>query len=287
MKNKNIKLIAIDLDGTTLKHVGEKFSVSPRVRAALDAAKARGVQVVISTGRGVFATREFAKLLGVNAPAVCHQGGVIHDFITETTLFEMTLPISLACELVALEVQYPAWHAVMYRGENVYITRKEHPDHFYDLVANGPIVHADLCAALEGQAPEKVLFIFPPDKIADGLRVITEVVGDRAMAVQSHPMFVEVNPLGAHKGAGLAWLARHMGIAQEHIMAIGDQGNDITMIEWAGLGVAMGNGNPLAKQVADWIAPTIDEDGAAVAIEKFVLNFLDTEEHGFNAKLRA
>ncbi len=271
MHRPDIKLIAVDLDGTTLKHVGEKFSVSPRVRAALDAAKRQGVQVVIATGRGVFATREFARLLGVNAPAVCHQGGVIHDFVTETTLHEMTLPLDLACELATLESTYPSWHAVMYRDENVYITHKEYPDHFYDLVANGPIVNDDLCAVLQGHEPEKVLFIFDPDKISEGLRIITGRVGNRAVVVQSHPMFVEVNPLGAHKGAGLAWLARHLGVAQEHIMAIGDQGNDVTMIEWAGLGVAMGNANPLAKQVADWIAPSLDEDGAAVAIEKFVL----------------
>ena len=271
MQKHDIKLIAIDLDGTTLRHIGEKFSVSLRVRAALAAAEVHGVQVVIATGRGVFATREFAKLLGVNAPAICHQGGVIHDFTTETTLHEMTLPLPLACELAHLEAQYMGWHAVMYLGEDVYITRKEYPDHFYDLVANGPIVNPDLCAALQGHEPEKVLFIFAPEKIGEGLRILTEQVGNRAVVVQSHPMFAEVNPLGAHKGAGLAWLARHLGVAQEHVMAIGDQGNDITMIEWAGLGVAMGNGNPLAKQVADWIAPTIDEDGAAVAIERFVL----------------
>jgi len=267
-----IKLIAVDLDGTTLRHVGDDFIVSPRVKAAIRGAIDNGVQVVVATGRGVFATREFARLLGVNAPAICHQGGVIYDFTTETILHEMTLPYDLACELASLERQYSNWHACMYRDDQVFITAKRYADGFYDLVANGPIVRPDLCAALDGVEPEKVLFIFPPEDIPEGLRIIGEHVGNRAVVVQSHPMFVEVNPLGAHKGAGLAWLADYLRVPREHILAIGDQGNDVTMIDWAGVGVAMGNGNPLAKQVADWIAPSIEEDGAAVAIERFVLN---------------
>jgi hypothetical protein len=85
-------------------------------------------------------------------------------------------------------------------------------------------------------------------------------------------MFVEVNPLGADKGSALKMLAADLGIPRERVMAIGDQGNDATMIEWAGLGVAMGNANEVTQAVADWIAPHIDEDGAAVAIERFVLD---------------
>jgi len=100
---------------------------------------------------------------------------------------------------------------------------------------------------------------------------LREFVGHRAIVVQSHAMFAEVNPLGAHKGAGLARLAESLGIQQDEVMAIGDQENDLTMLAWAGLGVAMGQASDMVKQSARWIAPSLDEDGAAVAIEKFVL----------------
>jgi hydroxymethylpyrimidine pyrophosphatase-like HAD family hydrolase len=103
------------------------------------------------------------------------------------------------------------------------------------------------------------------------MQLVKTFVGPRANVVQSHAMFVEINPLGADKGSALKLLTTDLGIAREHVMAIGDQGNDATMVEWAGLGVAMGNANAITKAVADWIAPAIDDDGAAVAIEKFIL----------------
>jgi hypothetical protein len=90
--------------------------------------------------------------------------------------------------------------------------------------------------------------------------------------VRSHANFVEGNPLGVSKGDALRRLADHLGIPREQVMAIGDQGNDVAMIAWAGVGVAMGNGAPAAKAVAHWIAPSLSANGAAVAIEHFILS---------------
>ena len=265
------QLLALDLDGTTLSHNDGRFFFTPRLIQAVQAAMAQGVKVSIATGRSVSSAREWALALSTNAPTICHQGGTIYDFNTQTTLFERTLSIDLACDLVAFEQRYPDWHAVVYRGEEVFITHKRYPNYFYDLVAIDPIIAPDLCVALEGREPDKVLFILPAEETPTVLKAVTEFVGTRANTVQSHALFVEVNPLGADKGSGLKWLANHLGIQQAHVMAIGDQGNDLTMVEWAGFGVAMGNGNPITQAAANWVAPTIDEDGAAVAIEKFIL----------------
>ena len=95
--------------------------------------------------------------------------------------------------------------------------------------------------------------------------------GHRAIVVQSHAMFAEVNPLGAHKGAGLARLAESLGIQQEEVMAIGDQDNDVPMVAWAGLGVAVGNASVACQAAAKVVTADVSEDGAAVAIEQFVL----------------
>jgi Cof subfamily protein (haloacid dehalogenase superfamily) len=267
-----IKLIAIDLDGTTLKHTpDDNFVFSPRVVATVKAAMQKGVRVCIATGRSVVNTRNFAQALAVNAPCILQQGGIIHDYATETNLFSLKLNRELACELAELERQHPSWHAVVYRGDHVYITGKRYPDSFYSLVGNDSIIEPDLCNALRTFDPEKVLFVLPEEETRAVLKVVSEFVGPRANVVQSHKLFVEVNPLGADKGAGLMRLAAHLGIYQDEVMAIGDEGNDATMIAWAGLGVVMANGNPITQANADWIAPTIDEDGAAVAIEKFVL----------------
>lgn len=268
----NIKLIALDLDGTTLKHgADDTFFFTSRVLATVQAAMQKGVHVAIATGRSVVNTRSFAQTLKVNAPCVLQQGGIIHDYATETNLFSLKLDRDLACELADLSQQHPSWHAVIYRDDQIYITDKRYHDGFYTLVGNDSVIEPDLCNALKTFDPEKILFVLPEDETRAVLKQVSEFVGPRANVVQSHKLFVEVNPLGADKGAGLMRLAALLGIHQDEVMAIGDEGNDATMIAWAGLGVVMANGNPITQANADWIAPTIDEDGAAVAIEKFVL----------------
>jgi release factor glutamine methyltransferase len=270
VKSKSsIELIAFDLDGTVLN---AEFKVSPRVLAALHAAVQRGVRVTIATGRPVPVTRPFAEMLGVNAPVLAMQGGLIYDLASETTLHELTLPHELACAILDLEREHPAWQAVSFIGDSIHISSIRYPPDFYTSLLGANLqVHADLCAALDKRDPDKILFVVPPEDAPAGLAELRRIVGDRATVVQSHALFVEANPLEAHKGAGLARLAADLGIPRERVMAIGDQDNDATMIAWAGLGVAMANGSPAAKAAANWIAPPIGEDGAAIAIERFVL----------------
>jgi len=269
-----IALIALDLDGTILN---DQFQISPRVLSALQAAVALGVRVTIATGRPVEVTRPFVKAVGVNAPTISMQGGVIYDFATETTLHELTLPHELACALTELEAHYPAWQAVIYGDGALYVSSIRYPMDFYaSLLGTNLQVHDDLCAALNRQDPQKVLYIIPPEDAELAVNELKRITGDRATVVRSHALFVEVNPLEAHKGAGLARLAADLGIPREQVMAIGDQDNDVTMLEWAGLGVVMSNGSAASKLVADWIAPSITEDGAAIAIERFVLSAAHT-----------
>lgn len=263
------QLLAFDLDGTVLS---EQFVISPRVLAAIQEAKTRGVHVTIATGRPPAVTLPYAEQIGVTAPILCLQGGLVYDTTSRRALRHITLPHTLACELIALEDAYPQWQAVAYLNGDMFMSSKRYDDAFYEsLLGKDYSLHTDMCGALAGDNPDKVLFIIEPPDAKAILRVLGEVVGERASVVQSHARFIEVNPLGATKGAGLAWLAQHLNIPRERVMAIGDQDNDVSMLKWAGLGVAMGNGSPAAQAVADWIAPPIHEDGAAVAIERFIL----------------
>ncbi len=260
--------MAIDLDGTTVHH---DLSVSPRVLRAVKAAMEGGVWVTVATGRNVPSTRPFVARFAINAPAICQQGGVIYDYRTETTLRKITLPHGLACELASLEREHPTWKAVMYQDDRIYVTDGAFFSRLDGLVGSNLHAVPDLCSVLNRTDADKILFTLDPDETPYALRVVTAFVGERANVVQSHAMFVEVNPLGADKGSALRWLADHLGVAREQVMAIGDQGNDASMVEWAGLGVAMGNANEVTKAVADWIAPDIESDGAAIAIEQFIL----------------
>jgi Cof subfamily protein (haloacid dehalogenase superfamily) len=270
----NIQLLAIDLDGTTVSH---DIDISPRVIAAVKAAMQQGVKVVIATGRNVPSTRPFVQRFGAIGPAICHQGGLIYDFATETMLHRITLSRELACDLAALEHAHPTWKAVMYQDQRVYVSDAAYFRNLDSLVGFAPIEAHDLCGVLNGEDPDKILFSMTPAETPAAMRLVTNFVNGRANVVQSHAMFVEINPIGADKGSALKVVAADLGIAQAHVMAIGDQGNDATMVEWAGVGVAMGNGNDVTKVVSKWIAPSIDEDGAAIAIEKFILNGFSTE----------
>jgi Cof subfamily protein (haloacid dehalogenase superfamily) len=273
-----IDLLALDLDGTIL---GDQFTISARVLDALSEAERRGVRVTIATGRPVEVTRPFVQAVRVNAPAICLQGGLIYDFTTEKVLHELTLPHELGCTLADLERQHPAWQAVVYAGDALYISSIRYDQGFYaSLLGKSLAVRTNLCEALGGQNPQKVLFIVPAEDAPLALNVLKGVAGECATVVQSHALFVEVNPSGADKGAGLARLAEDLGIPRERVMAIGDQDNDATMIAWAGLGVAMGNASAASKAVADWVAPPVNEDGAAVAIERFVFG---REARGYRA----
>jgi hydroxymethylpyrimidine pyrophosphatase-like HAD family hydrolase len=89
--------------------------------------------------------------------------------------------------------------------------------------------------------------------------------------VRSHSLFGELTALGISKGSALAALAARMGIAREQVVAIGDHENDLPMIEWAGLGLAMGNAIPAARALADAVIPSVQEAGVAWAIERYIL----------------
>jgi HAD superfamily hydrolase (TIGR01484 family) len=87
----------------------------------------------------------------------------------------------------------------------------------------------------------------------------------------SHPVLIEGVPPGVSKASGLVWLTDYLGLSAADVLAIGDNDNDIPMLEWAGFSVAMAQGSAGALAAADWIAPGVDEDGAAVALERYVL----------------
>ncbi len=264
----NIQLIALDLDGTTVRH---DTSISARVRRAVSLAQQQHIRVTVATGRNVPSTRPFAEQLGITEPVICCQGGLIYDLTERRTLRRVVLDHALACEVLALAERFPSWHSVVYQNDGIFVSDLRLFNDLHHLIGFNPQVVNDLCQLASQDALDKVLFTVPPDDAPRAQELLRELVKDRALVVRSHAQFVEVNPIGADKGSALAWLAEHLHVPREQVMAIGDQGNDVTMIAWAGFGVAMGNGSAEAKAVADWIAPSIDEDGAAVAMERFAL----------------
>lgn len=268
------RLIALDLDGTT---VMDGQPPTARVRRAVAAAQAQGVHVIFATGRNYASARKFAAHFGVAGPLVCFQGALVRSADAPAPLLVETLPAEPLAEALALTDE-AGLELTLYGEDRIYLTHTSYPQQFYDLWFDLPMVHvlsfdeALAQIAARGGRPFKGLFIAAPDELDRLTPQLRARFAGRLGVVRSHPMFLELLAPRASKGNAVAFLAQRFGIPQSEVIAVGDNGNDVSMIQWAGLGVAMGNATAEVLAAADWIAPSVDADGVAVVIERFVLN---------------
>jgi Cof subfamily protein (haloacid dehalogenase superfamily) len=274
-------LLALDLDGTS---VVDGRPPTPAVREAVLAAQAAGVHVILATGRSFVSASKFAAAFGLQSPLICFQGALVKEMAGDQatlakprTLLAESLPQEPLDEVIALAEEWEL-ELTLYSQQHTYIARMNHPQAFYDLWFGLPLRRApDLWAArrmLEAEEGPviKGLFIGEPED-NDRLMVDLEArFAGRLGVMRSHPLFAEVLPPNASKGNALAFLARRFGVPREQTIACGDSGNDLSMVQWAGLGVAMANATPDVLAAADWIAPSVHEDGVVAVIERFILN---------------
>ncbi|MFL7792359.1 MAG: Cof-type HAD-IIB family hydrolase [Anaerolineae bacterium] len=266
---RTIRLLAMDLDGTLMDD--DMVLKSERVRQAIAAAQERGVVATLATGRMFDFLLPFAHDLGITAPLICYQGGLIQAPDAKEPIYRATMEPALVRQVLALKARR-GWHFVLYADDDVFLDERRYSDQFYRDMLGERLVWVDnLSAVLEQHEPVKFLVFVEPEEAENVLAELRQQFTGQMELTRSHARIVEGNPLGVSKGDALRRLAEHLGIPQAEVMAIGDQENDMPMITWAGFSVAMGNGSPVVKAAADWVAPPVTEDGAAVAIERFIL----------------
>ena len=265
-----IRLIASDLDQTLF---GADLTISSRVRAAIAEVMRAGVVFTIATGREPAVAARFARELRLTAPIICTQGACIYDHVHDKFLQSITLARELLPRLIDSAREH-GWNFNFEMSNRLILpAHSTHPPAFFELVRYSEWTRADDLLAALTEAPHKmVVTLNSPEGRPQLIEVMQRTLGDIVTIVPSHPFLVEVLPAGVNKGHGLAWLANYLGIARPDVMTLGDSDADISMLEWAGVGVAMKNSSPGALTAANWIAPPVEEDGAAVAIEKFALN---------------
>jgi Cof subfamily protein (haloacid dehalogenase superfamily) len=271
-----IKLVALDLDGTI---VNDHLKISPRVLTLLNHLLTKtDVRVVIATGRMFSSALPFARQIGIQEPLVTYQGAMIRDLAVGHALrHHAPIPLPLAQELMAHLVE-DKYHINLYMDDRMWT----HPDNQYAGVytkAAGvePQFHEDLLGCMT-IAPTK-LMIIDNHRIDQLLAFLGQHFSTRLSFCRSRSNFCEIIDISASKWNALKSLADEWGIQPDEILAIGDQGNDLSMIKHAGIGVAMGNAPDDVKQHANFVTSTIEQDGAAEAIEKFVLGKLPLESH--------
>jgi Cof subfamily protein (haloacid dehalogenase superfamily) len=261
------RLVVADLDGTLRSRA---LGVTPGVRAAVAESQARGVRVCVATGRMWPSAAPWIARLGADSPAILYNGGQLLDFATSRVLFERRLPRGVARAALALVRREPDARIHLYLDDRVYVER---PDPLTDAYAADDGVSVDIVpdlGALLARDPYKMLLIGTPERMA----ALGDTLRDSGLpvhAVQSEPHYLEVLPPGVSKGSALGPMLDALGVPAEEVIAVGDNWNDLEMIEAAGLGVAMGHAPAGVRARADHVCGTSEEEGFREVIERFVL----------------
>jgi Cof subfamily protein (haloacid dehalogenase superfamily) len=270
-----IKLLVVDIDGTI---AGKSNQVNPRVKAAIKAAQDRGIRVGIATGRMYKSALRFHHEIGADVPIMAYQGAWIQDPMTGITHRHQPVPVEIARELIDYFEQSHLLDRLsihVYRDDCLYVRDINADTELYigrSGIGVSPV--ADLRTVLTHQ-PTKILAMSEDIDLIDKLRLDLRqrYTPDQLHVTTSVPIFLETTQSGVNKASAIDYVAQELlGIAAENVLAIGDNYNDVEMIAYAGVGVAMGNAPTDVQSLADWVAPDIEADGVAVAIEKFILN---------------
>ncbi|MGI6604715.1 MAG: Cof-type HAD-IIB family hydrolase [bacterium] len=260
------RLLALDLDNTLLNAQGE---ISPGNRRAIQAAQAKGVAVTLATGRMYRSARVFAQDLGVVIPLITYNGALIKDNAGHIYLDR---PVPLSAAAMALQVaREHDIHVNLFVRDELYTDREDDWTERYRRFSR---VEPHLVRRLEDyltEPPNKVLFMGHPEEISRVRPVLAERLGDSARLTTSSPRFIEIIHPQVSKRSGLEYLLDTLGIRAEEMVVVGDNYNDLEMIDLAGLGVVVANAPPEVQARADYITARNTEDGVAQVIEKFIL----------------
>jgi Cof subfamily protein (haloacid dehalogenase superfamily) len=270
-----IELLIVDIDGTI---AGKSNQVTTRVKQAIRDAQSLGVKVGIATGRMYKSALRFHHEIGADVPLMAYQGAWIQDPATGVTHRHNPVPVEIARELIDYFEQPHLLDKLsihVYRDDCLYVRRIDTDTELYigrSGIGVTPI--PDLREVLTDR-PTKILAMSEDTALIQTLlQDLRQQYSQSELHVTtSVPIFLETTQAGVNKGTAIDFVATELlGIATENVMAIGDNYNDVEMLSYAGIGVAMGNAPEDVRQIADWVAPDIEGDGVAVAIEKFILN---------------
>ncbi|MBM7711879.1 Cof-type HAD-IIB family hydrolase [Enterococcus xiangfangensis] len=270
-----IKLIAIDLDGTLLT---DAKTISDTNKKILAEAKARGVKIVICTGRPLVAIKDYLaelNLLDANDYSITFNGGLIQTNTGEI-LGKSAMPLADVKDIYQLltKLDLPMdvlSDALCFQFE----TAADYPSIYPRLNKALTFVPKTIDALEEDTLYNKVVAAIDAEYLDQQIALIPTEAYERFEIFKTRPNLLEFMPKGVTKAFGLSVLGKHLGIETHEMMALGDEANDLSMIDYAGMGVAMGNATDGVKVAANFITGTNQADGVAYAIQKFVFDELN------------
>lgn len=265
------KVLALDIDGTL---TNSKKQITKRTKDAVARAALGGVKIVIASGRPVQGIRAFANELELDKNdgyILSFNGGRLISCRTGEVIHDVKLPLEYLPEIYALSRKYNV-NLMSYEGDDLITENLD--DEFLAIEAriNGlGIKKVDNLVEHINFPINKCLMLGNGDYLAGVEKKVHAALSDRMDVYRSEPYFLEILPKGVDKAKSLESFLKIIGCSRKELMACGDGFNDLTMIKYAGLGVAMANAREEVKACADYITAGNDEDGVALAIENFIL----------------
>jgi Cof subfamily protein (haloacid dehalogenase superfamily) len=264
-------MLVLDLDDTLLR---SDLSISFRTRNVIKKAVAQGLVVVLASGRIPAALDQFSKILGMHKRPgylICSNGTIIQESNTGKIIWEIQLDTETALAVYDLATA-EGFPVQIYEDDIMYVSKtNEYTRYDQKLTGLKQVVAGDFHAIVK-KGCNKLLIPGDPMLLQPLEILIRTYLGGDITLFTSKPYFLEILPRETDKGTALAKVADILGIEQRAVMAIGDSMNDEAMIRWAGVGVAMANGDERIKKIADLVTDrTNDEDGVADFIEQRIL----------------
>jgi Cof subfamily protein (haloacid dehalogenase superfamily) len=270
-----IRLLVVDIDGTIS---GQSNDISPPVLEALKAVQAKGIAVTIATGRMYSSAKRFHQLLNSTLPLIAYQGAWIQDTTSDSLLQHWKLtPIQVTYLLDYFEQPHLRDHidVHLYIGDRLHVRDiTAHTKHYSSRSGIKPVAAGDLRSTL-ATPPTKLLALGPDSQLIQSCLVELKTLTppEPLHLTTSSATFLEATHPQANKGDAVRYLAeRVLGLESHQVMTIGDNFNDLEMLMYAGIGIAMGDAPTPVKQKADWVTVSAEEDGVAKALNALLLN---------------
>ncbi|HMK93156.1 MAG TPA: Cof-type HAD-IIB family hydrolase [Thermoleophilia bacterium] len=249
-------LLAADLDGTL---IDREISWADGLPEALARVRAAGVPTVICTGRMLQSVRRVAARLGVTeGPVVCYQGALVADIGSGEWLRHTPMRADAAAEVVR-HVRRMGRQLNAYIDDRLYVEEvtpwaRRYAEH----VEVGIDAVPDLEAEVLRRPPTKLVVVTSADDLELILPGLQERWAGRLYVVRSQPEYIEFTDVSVSKSGALAWLCERLGVPRERVVTLGDGMNDVDMLTWAGLGVAVAEAARPVRDAAGLVVPRLD-----------------------------
>jgi Cof subfamily protein (haloacid dehalogenase superfamily) len=263
------QLLMLDIDGTL---VPEDKVVPPGVVTAIHAAQAHGIRVCLATGRQWTSARRFVDIVQADPPVIAYNGALVYDFQSDRTLWIRRLSLEEALRVLPVLRQFPETSPLVFVHNKVFAERLTPFVELYGSRDALPVEIVPDLAQLFTEPPMKFLIVGDPPDLERLSRALAALPGPPVNQVKSQREYLEILPPGIDKGVALRELARAIDIPLGRVVAVGDNMNDLTMIQTAGWGVAVEGGPAALLAAARETCPPPEQEGVRVLIERLFLH---------------